>query len=139
MEFRRHRRTIPQINLTPLIDVVLLLLVFFMLSTTFVFQPGIRVNLPRAVTAEQAPKRDLVLILARDGRVYLNDRLVPFQELWGRLVNELKVQPEGYLVIRADKEVSHGRVVAVMDIAKQAGAQRLAIATQPARKVVGRR
>ena len=118
--------------MTAMIDVVFLLLLFFVLSSTFVLQPGIKVNLPRTVTTEQPARKDLVLIIARDKRIFLNNEFVKFNSLWGRLIEELKFQPEAALVLRADRDVAHGFVVRIMDVAKQAGAQRIAIATTPA-------
>ncbi|MFQ6111735.1 MAG: ExbD/TolR family protein [Nitrospinota bacterium] len=131
MRIKKARRVNPSISITPLIDVVLLLVIFFMLSSTFVVQPGIKVRLPKAVMAEQAEPRDLVLILTREGALYLNDRKVTEKQLAGELAREFKKRKDAYLIIRADKDARHGRVVALMDIAKQAGAKRLAIATEP--------
>ncbi len=128
---KRTKRVSPSISITPLIDVVLLLVIFFMLSSTFVVQPGIKVRLPEAVTAERGEPRDLVLILTREGVLYLNDHKVTVRQLAGELTREFRARKDAYLIIRADKDVRHGRVVAVMDLAKQAGARRLAIATEP--------
>lgn len=131
MKFRELRRVQAQPGMTAMIDVIFLLLLFFVLSSTFVLQPGIRVNLPTAVTVEHPVRKDLILIIARDRRIFLNNRQVTLDELWGRLMEEMKTQPEGTVVIRADRDIPHGLVVKVMDVAKQAGATRLAIATSP--------
>jgi biopolymer transport protein ExbD len=131
MEFRRIRRTRPGLDLTPLVDTVLNLLIFFMLSSSFAFQPGIRVRLPEAASREEEPKQDLVLILTRDHRLYLNDDPLQLAELGTRLQERLRDRNDGVVIIKADKEVLHGQVVEVMDIAKSAGAVRLAIATEP--------
>jgi biopolymer transport protein ExbD len=131
MEFRRIRRTRPGLDLTPLVDTVLNLLIFFMLSSSFAFQPGIRVRLPEAASREEEPKQDLVLILTRDHRLYLNDDPLQLAELGARLQERLRDRGDGVVIIKADKEVLHGQVVEVMDIAKSAGAVRIAIATEP--------
>ena len=131
MQFRRTRRHPVIPNLLPLIDVVLLLLIFFMISSTFVVQPGIRVNLPKASIAERKEIEDVTLVLTKDEALFLNNEKVAVPDLWGRLVDIFRRRPNFMLVIKADKEVTHGRVVEVMDIAKQAGVNRLAIATQP--------
>ena len=120
--------------MTGMIDIIFLLLLFFVLSSTFILQPGIKIKLPRALTTEQPARKDLILIIARDRRVFLNNEQLPFNALWGRLIEELKFQPEAVLVLRADRDVPHGFVVRVMDVAKQAGADRIAIATAPARR-----
>ena len=131
MEFRRIRRTRPGLDLTPLVDTVLNLLIFFMLSSSFAFQPGIRVRLPEAASKEEEPKQDVVLILTRDNRLYLNDEPLSLAELETRVREHLRNRHDGVVIIKADREVWHGRVVEVMDIAKSAGAVRLAIATEP--------
>jgi biopolymer transport protein ExbD len=138
MEFRRIRRSRPGLDLTPLVDTVLNLLIFFMLSSSFAFQPGIRVRLPEAASKEEEPQRDLVLVLTRDQRLYLNDAPVQLADLGARLRERLRERNEAVVIIRADRDVLHGRVVEVMDIAKEAGAVRLAIATEPKAPGAGR-
>ena len=137
MKFRELRRVQAEPGMTALIDTVFLLLLFFALGSSFVLQTGINVNLPRTVSAETPVRKDLVVIIARDGRVFLNNDEVAFDALWGRLLEELRAQPEGTLILRADRDVPHGEVVRVMDVAKQAGASRIAIATEPARPAAG--
>ena len=129
MKFSELRRVRAEPGMTSMIDVVFLLLLFFMLSSTFVIQTGITVNLPRAVTVERPVRKDLILIIDRKRRIFLDNRQVPFESLWGMLIEEMRMQPEGTLIIRADRDVPHGLVVRVMDVAKQAGASRIAIAT----------
>jgi biopolymer transport protein ExbD len=135
MRFRELRRVRAEPGMTAMIDIIFLLLLFFVLSSSFVLQPGVKVELPRTVTQEHPVRKDLILIISRDKRVFLNNDQVPLKSLWGRLIEELKVQPEGLMIIRADKGVPHGLVVQVMDIAKQAGALRMSIATAPAKRV----
>jgi biopolymer transport protein ExbD len=118
-------------SITPLVDTMLTLLIFVLLLGAFAIQPGIRVRLPEAASKEEEPKQDLVLILTRDNRLYLNDDLLQLAELGTRLQERLRERNDGVVIIKADKEVLHGRVVEVMDIAKSAGAVRLAIATEP--------
>jgi biopolymer transport protein ExbD len=118
-------------SITPLVDTMLTLLIFVLLLGAFAIQPGIRVRLPEAASKEEEPKQDLALILTRDHRLYLNDDAVELDELGVRLRERLRDRHDGVVIIRADKEVQHGRVVEVMDIAKSAGALRLAIATEP--------
>ena len=119
------------LSITPLVDTMLVLLIFVLLLGAFAIQPGIRVRLPEAASKEEEPKQDLVLILTRDDRLYLNDDPLQLPELAARLQERLRGRLDGVVVIKADKEVLHGRVVEVMDIAKGAGAVRLAIATEP--------
>ncbi len=131
MRFRIHRRHPITPNLLPLIDVILLLLIFFMISSTFVVQPGIKVNLPESTIAERREPENVTLIITREETLYLNDERVTLTDLWGKLVDIYRRRANSMLVIKADRLVPHGRVVEVMDIAKQAGVGRLAIATEP--------
>lgn len=131
MKIRDLRRVQAQPGMTGMIDIIFLLLLFFVLSSTFIVQPGIKINLPKTVSTEQPTRKDLVLIIARDLRIFLNNDQVSFESLWGRLIENLKYQRQGTLVIRADRDVPHGFVVRIMDVAKQAGATRIAIATSP--------
>jgi biopolymer transport protein ExbD len=118
-------------SITPLVDTMLTLLIFVLLLGAFAIQPGIRVRLPEAASKGEEPKQDLVLIVTRDNRLYLNDDLLQLAELRARLQEHLRGRNDSVVIIKADKEVLHGRVVEVMDIAKSAGAVRLAIATEP--------
>ena len=141
MQFRPTQRERPgldftplravSMSITPLVDTMLTLLIFVLLLGAFAIQPGIRVRLPEAASKEEAPKQDLVLILTRDNRLYLNDDPLQLTELGARLQERLRDRHDGVVIIKADKDVLHGRVVEVMDIAKGAGAVRLAIATEP--------
>jgi biopolymer transport protein ExbD len=141
MEFRPSRRAragmdftpmrAVSMSITPLVDTMLTLLIFVLLLGAFAIQPGIRVRLPEAASKGEEPKQDLVLILTRDNRLYLNDDPLQLTELGVRLQERLRDRHDGVVIIKADKEVLHGRVVEVMDIAKGAGAVRLAIATEP--------
>ena len=131
MKIRELRRVQAQPGMTAMIDIIFLLLLFFVLSSTFIVQPGIKINLPQTVSTEQPTRKDLVVIIARDRRRVINNDQVNFESLWGRLIEELKFQRQGTLVLRADRDVPHGFVVRIMDVAKQAGAKRIAIATSP--------
>ena len=141
MQFRPSQRGRPgldftpiravSMSITPLVDTMLTLLIFVLLLGAFAIQPGIRVRLPEAASKEEEPKKDLALVLTRGHRLYLNDEAVELDRLGGLLQERLRDRHDGVVIIRADKEVSHGHVVEVMDIAKSAGALRLAIATEP--------
>ena len=118
-------------SITPLVDTMLTLLIFVLLLGAFAIHPGIRVRLPEAASKEEEPQQDLALVVTRDQRLYLNDDPVQFDELGARLQERLRSRHDAVVIIKADKEVLHGLVVQVMDIAKSAGATRLAIATEP--------
>lgn len=127
----RSRRLNAEINIVPFTDVLLVLLVIFMVTTPLIVQGQIKVKLPRArAAAKESALRPLVVTLSEQGRLFLGDQEVALQDLPQFLVPALKARTDKQVVISADRGVTHGRVVAVMDLAKQAGAEKLAIATE---------
>jgi biopolymer transport protein ExbD len=140
MQFRRPRRDDARIEITPLVDMVFLLLIFFMLSTTFIVTPGIKVNLPRS-SAEKVTqeKKEVQVVITEDNKVFVDRILVDVGELERRLVGVGQQDPQTLIIIKADAKALHGKVVEVMDIAKQSGLDRLAIATQPKEKQAERK
>jgi len=137
MEFRpRHlRRGDARVEITPLVDMVFLLLIFFMLSTTFIVTPGIKVNLPKSSAEKVArEKQEVRIVVTRDNKIFLERRLVTLTELEQRFRQAAKEDPQILVIIQADTKSFHGRVVEVMDAAKVAGLNRLAIATNPKEK-----
>jgi biopolymer transport protein ExbD len=119
------------LEMTPLLDVVLMLVIFFMLTTTFVLSPGIEVELPRGQTSQEPRERDAIITMTREGEVYYQDAQVSLETLRAALQRAHVHQPELRVVIKADTLVPHGRVVAVMDMAKSLGIDHLAVATSP--------
>ncbi|MEA3485095.1 MAG: biopolymer transporter ExbD [Candidatus Aerophobetes bacterium] len=130
MRFHRPRtRKEAAFDLTPLIDVVFLLLIFFMLTTAFItISEGIRVNLPTTTTRQERMERRITISITRDNQIYLGKRRVKKEDLVTLLRKELK-EKGGLVLINADKNTLHGKVVKVMDLAKQAGASKLGILT----------
>lgn len=121
----------PEISIVSLIDVVLLLLVFFMLTTNFVLQSGIEVKLPQAKQAVEKPATELTVTITRKGKLFLNQQPLKLEEFAVALKQRVKeTAGNNLLVIRADKRVDHGKVVQIMDLAKGVGIERLAIGTQ---------
>jgi len=131
MQFRRPRTSSTRLDATPMADTVFLLLIFFMLSTSFVVQPGIQVKLPKAVTSEIQLKKDLILTITAENILFLNEEPVTLDKLGEALEAAFAQRKDRILIIKADQEVRHGMVVQAMDIAKLNGADRLAIATEP--------
>jgi biopolymer transport protein ExbD len=119
------------LDLTPLIDVVLMLVLFFMLTTTFVLSPGVQVDLPQGSSLQQPRESDAIITITKDGAVYFQDAQVSLETLQAVLQRAKSQQPGLRVVIKADTVVQHGRVVEVMDMAKLVGIERLAIATAP--------
>jgi biopolymer transport protein ExbD len=128
--FRARRRTVT-LNLTPLIDVVLVLIIFFLMTTTFVLSSGIKVELPPGGAAQQAQDSDAIVLIAPDGSLFYQESRVDLQALRAALGRAHQQRPGLRVVIKADKSVPHGQVVEVMDVAKMVGIERLAIGTTP--------
>jgi biopolymer transport protein ExbD len=118
-------------DMTPLIDVVLLLLIFFMLSSSFIFNPGVKVDLPEYTSSESLEKSDIVVTITKELLYLYNDNSVAYQELRRQLREAALENPNARLIIKAAKEVPHGDVVKVMVMAKEAGISNQAFATRP--------
>ncbi|MFH1073718.1 MAG: biopolymer transporter ExbD [Candidatus Firestonebacteria bacterium] len=132
---RRYKiddKIISDINITPLTDVALVLLIIFMVTTPMILAGGINVKLPTATTANTTPQRNITISITQDGKVYLNDRETGFDGLQPALEQFLKNEKDKTVILNADKGVMHGQVVRALDIAKRAGAVKLAIAAERA-------
>ena len=128
MKFTNSRRISASIELTPLIDIMFQLLLFFILSTTFKNSPSFEVSLPEAST-DQINQRDnsVTLSLTDKGDIIIDDRLVSETALLDLLAKRVVDNPAILLVIEADEATNHGIVVEMMDIAQEAGIQTLQI------------
>jgi biopolymer transport protein ExbD len=132
MRFKRNM-TIAKglMDMTPLIDVVLLLLIFFMLSSSFIFNPGVKVDLPEYTSTESLTKSDMVVTITKEGLYLYNDNSILLRELQNRFKQAANENPNARLIIKAANEVPHGVVVRVMVMAKEAGITNQAFATRP--------
>ena len=134
MDFRKKQRDVVTPDITPLIDVVFLLLIFFMLSTTFIVSPGIRIDLPQAEAEPvRTQRKDLRVKIAAEGELYVDDQRLSPEDLLERLRATARADQDTMVVIEADENTAHKYVVEVMDRAKSSGLHRLAIATRPRR------
>ncbi len=131
MNFRSQRRFLSAFNFVSLADIVLLLVIFFLLSSTFIVQPGIKVKLPQAKVTEAESEPNIVVVLTRDGSVYLGEEPVSWEELAPKIYQKLLTDPHQLIVLRADREVPLERAVDVLDMAKGAGGEKFLIATHP--------
>ena len=120
-------RALSSIDFAPLIDVVFLLLIFFMLTSSFIFQPGIKVNLPRAITSEALSEKNIIITITAENLIYMDGKLVTINELSSRLKNIAGFKRS--ILIKADEKASLGRVVKIWDICRQEGISKVNIAT----------
>jgi len=131
---RIQRRSIKKarIEIIPMIDTIFFLLVFFMISTLSMSQfKGMPVNLPKAASGQQAPAESAAISIDREGRLFLNRQAIVKSLLGESLKQQLAKNPDLLVVINADDVVEHGRVVEVMDIARDANVAKMAIAVKP--------
>jgi biopolymer transport protein ExbD len=119
-----------QINVTSLIDVLFILLIFFMVSSTFLEQPGMKLELPKAKSAQVEQIENLIIYIDRQMQIFINDKPVAVDRLEKQLRETIADNESPTLVLRADKAVPHGLVVTIMDVAKQVGVKRLVVGTE---------
>jgi biopolymer transport protein ExbD len=122
----------PRIEIIPMIDTMFFLLVFFMIATlSMAIQHGMPVSLPTAESSTDSLDEHVSLTLTREGTLYYNKEVITLQELEQRLVNLRQTSTDPSLLINADKQVPHGRVIKVMDLIRLSGITSMSIATQP--------
>lgn len=127
---RQRKYAEPHLDLTPMVDVVFLLVIFFMVSTTFItMESGLPVDLPDARTSEAEPSQLPTVTITKDERIYFGGAAISEEQLPAAVQQELAASGFTTVVLRADQSVPHGLAVRVMDLIKQAGAKRIAIAT----------
>ncbi len=129
MRFARPRRDPVEVNLTPLIDVVFLLLIFFMVSTTFETRQALELTLPETSSGAAAEVSPVTVVITATGVYWLGERELAATELSAALAAEAEQAREHGLVVEADGRASHAAVVRVLDQASLQGIQRVRIAT----------
>lgn len=132
MRLRRREIKKARIEIIPMIDTIFFLLVFFMISTLSMARySGLPVNLPRAATGQQSPNESTAVTIKPDGSVAIDKQDVPRAQVGAILKARLATNPDLLVLINADEKVEHGLVTEVMDVARQAGVARMAIAVKP--------
>jgi len=120
-------RMIVDINVTPLVDITLVLLIIFMVTASLIVNPAIKVDLPKAASGTEQVKTTLALTLTKDGALFLNGERSSDDAVVKYIGGELPKNPELQAIIAADRSVSHGDVVHVIDLVKRSGVHRFAI------------
>jgi biopolymer transport protein ExbD len=118
------------INVTPLVDIVLVLLIIFMMTASYIVTPAIRVDLPKAQTAEPVVQSTLALVITREGDVFLDNKKVSDGDIRGFIRAERQSGKELEAIIAADAAIRHGRVVQLIDLIKSEGIVKFALNTQ---------
>ena len=130
MKFKRYFKaltSLEQINLTPLIDVILMLLIFFILSSSLASQSWINVKLPKAITSDAIKEENLTITVTSENVIYFNNTIITIKELRRELEKNMnKSRP---ILIKADRRSSVGRIVDVWDLCREMGIEKINIAT----------
>lgn len=128
MKTERTRGVMSEINVTPFVDVMLVLLIIFMVTAPLL-QQGIDVSLPKAKGKDLPPEERINLIIKKNGTIYMNDTPMSVSDMASKLNALSKMNPNIFL--KADKDVPYGLVVEVMSIIKEAGIDKLGMVTEP--------
>ena len=128
MKFRRSLQAEASavIDMVPLVNCIFLLLIFFLATSNFISQPGIKINLPKAITSEVVQENTIVIAVTSDNRFYLNDTPVTLMELKNKLE---KASHSEHVLIKADRDVTLSKVVNIWDFCRAIGIEQVNIAT----------
>ena len=131
MRMRRHHSTADEeagIDLTPMLDIVFIMLIFFIVTSSFIKESGISVERPSAASAAEQPKGNILIAVSADGEIWIDRKQVDIRAVRAA-VERLRVdQPDSTVVVQADKDARSGLVIRVMDQAKLAGVEAVALA-----------
>jgi len=130
---RRQRRSSieeEEVNLTPMLDVVFIMLIFFIVTASFVKESGMDVNRPDAATAVVKPRGNILVAITPTGQIWIDKRQVDVRSVRANIERLHAENPQGAVVIQADTESKNGLLVAVMDAAKLAGVENISIAAE---------
>ena len=116
------------LDMTPMLDIVFILLIFFIVTTSFVKEAGIEVNKPKAANQSTQKSANIFVAIRANGEIWLDKRIVDVERVAATIEKLLAEQPTDVVIIQADKKAEHGRVVKVMDAIKEAGIDRISIA-----------
>ncbi len=120
------QEAISDINVVPLVDVVLVVLIIFMVTAPMIMKSSVKVTLPKAVSGDKTIPTHLSIVMAADGKVLLNGQISTDEDIAAKSREEFQKNPEVQAIISADKNVPHGRVMAIIDFIKVAGIKKFA-------------
>jgi biopolymer transport protein ExbD len=127
---RRRKSEESEVNMTPMLDVVFIMLIFFIVTASFVKEAGVDVNRPPALTSISKDKGNILIAITESGQIWIDRRQVDPRSLRASIERLHGENPQGAIVIQADKNSQNHLLVAVMDAAKAAGVNQIAIATE---------
>ena len=120
-----------EINITPMLDVVFILLIFFIVTANFIKEPGLEVNRPDSETAEPTENAAIFIAVGNAGDIYLDRRRIDKRQVKANVVRLLAENPQGSVVIQADEKATADTIMAVMDGAREAGVYNISLASEP--------
>jgi biopolymer transport protein ExbD len=129
MQLTTKKNTKLTVNLTSLIDVLFILIIFFAVSSTFLEQPGIELKLPEAESSESYTSQKIIIYVDKGENLFLNDQLISTNTMISEIKKLGKLSPDGSLVLKADKKVSHGKIIEVMDLLRKNGMYKIVMST----------
>ncbi len=130
MRFREGKNLIVRIDISPLVDVVFLLVIFFAVSTTFIEMSGLKLSLPKSSSVAETRAEEITVLLTQEGKIFYDGVEVNQEELAQKLRKDLEIAEKKFVIVKADEQAKHGVVVMIMDTAKNAGAEGITIATK---------
>jgi len=128
---RRHHSTADEeagIDLTPMLDIVFIMLIFFIVTSSFIKESGITVERPSAASAAEQPKGNILIAVSADGEIWIDRKQVDIRAVRAAVERMRVDQPDSTVVVQADKDARSGLVIRVMDQAKLAGVEAVALA-----------
>ena len=120
-----------EINITPMRDVVFILLIFFIVTANFIKEPGLEVNRPDSETAEPTENAAILIAVGNAGEIYMDGRRIDKRQVKANVVRLLAENPQGSVVIQADEKATADTIIAVMDGAREAGVYNISLASEP--------
>ena len=120
-----------EINITPMLDVVFILLIFFIVTAKFIKEPGLEVNRPDSETAEPTENAAILIAVGNAGEIYMDGRRIDKRQVKANVVRLLAENPQGSVVIQADEKATADTIMAVMDGAREAGVYNISLASEP--------
>ncbi|MFP4169220.1 MAG: ExbD/TolR family protein [Desulfonatronovibrionaceae bacterium] len=130
VHFKKRERYKVQAPLTSLVDIVFLLLIYFLLTTNFMVDEGIKIDLPQAKASAPQAHKELVVYVDSDSRTWIGERQIREQDLYPEVKKSLEKRANKRVIVRADRSLILNRAVHVMDVLKAAGAEKLCLATE---------
>ena len=130
MQRRHATQDEPEINITPMLDIVFIMLIFFIVTTTFIKETGVTVEKPEALTAESRPQGNILVGVDSDNQIWMNGNQIELSDVRTLVQRSRAENPEGSVIVIADQDARQGTLVDVMDQVQAAGVRKMAISAE---------